>query len=72
MMGVANLGLTAVDMGLGTAIRTGAVMNDPAARSAIGVVEGQRVVAIVNVGEPAEVPPPKNRTAASACTTWVP
>ncbi|MDB4886341.1 MAG: nitroreductase [Gemmatimonadetes bacterium] len=72
MMGVANLGLAAVALGLGTAIRTGAVLDDPAARRAIGVVEGQRVVAIVNVGEAAEQPAPRSRTPAADCTTWVP
>jgi nitroreductase len=72
MMGVANIGIVATEMGLGTQIRTGAIMHDPAARSAIGVREGERVVAIVNVGEPADVPPPKLRTPAAECTTWVP
>jgi nitroreductase len=72
MMGVANLGLAAVAMGLGTAIKSGAVLNDPAARSAIGVGEGQRVVAIVNVGEPADQPADRPRTPAADCTSWVP
>ena len=56
MMGIQNLALAAVELGLGTAIRTGAVMADPAARAAAGVAENERIVAIVNVGEPAEVP----------------
>jgi nitroreductase len=72
MMAVANLGLAAVEMGLGTGIRTGAVMNDPAAREAIGVAEGERVVAIVNLGEPADVPPAKARQDAATFTTWRP
>lgn len=72
MMGVANLGLAAVAMGLGTAIRSGAVLNDPAARSAIGVGEDQRIVAIVNLGAPAEEAGPRPRTPAAALTTWVP
>lgn len=72
MMGISNLCLTAVAMGLGTAIKSGAVLNDPAARSAIGVGEGERVVAVVNVGEPAEVPAAKRRTPAAELTTWVP
>jgi nitroreductase len=72
MMGLQNLMLTAVDLGLGTAIKTGAVMDDPAARAAAGVREGERIIAVVNIGEPAEVPPPKKREPASAFTTWMP
>jgi nitroreductase len=72
MMGVENLLLAAVEMGLGTALKTGAVMDDPAARRAAGVREGERVVVVVNIGEPAEVPPPKRREPASTMTTWMP
>jgi nitroreductase len=72
MMGIENLMLTAVAIGLGTAIKTGAVMGDPAARAAAGVRDGERIVAIINIGEPAEVPSPKKREPASAFTTWMP
>jgi nitroreductase len=72
MMGIGNLALAAVELGLGTALKTGAVMSDPAARAAAGVGDGERIIAIVNVGEPAEVPPPKPREPASAFTTWMP
>jgi nitroreductase len=72
MMGIQNLALTAAEIGLGTAIRTGAVMSDPAARAAAGLRDGERIIAVVNVGEPAEVPPPKKRDSASVFTTWVP
>lgn len=72
MMGIANLSLAAVEMGLGTALKTGAVMSDPAARTAAGVGDGERIVAIVNLGEPAEVPLPKPREPASTYTTWMP
>jgi nitroreductase len=64
--------LAAVEAGLGTHIKTGAVMSDPAARAAAGVADGQRVIAIVNVGVPVEVPPPKPRQPPSAVVTWVP
>ena len=70
MMAVAHIMLGAVEMGLGTAIRTGGIMSDPAARAAVGVPEGQRIVAVVNVGVPAEVPPAKNRAAAAELTQW--
>ena len=72
MMATQNLALTAVSMGLGTHIKTGAVMNDPAARAAAGVADGERIVAVINVGEPAEVPAAKERAAAASLTTWRP
>lgn len=72
MMGIANLTLTAVELGLGTHLKTGAVMADPAARAAVGVRDDERIVAVVNIGEPAEVPPPKKREPASSYTTWLP
>ena len=72
MMGVENLALAAVELGLGTHIKTGGVMTDAAARTAVGVTEGERIVAIVNVGEPADVPPAKPRRPAPELTTWVP
>lgn len=70
MMGVQNLCLAAVELGLGTHIKTGGVMADPAARAAVGVADGERVVAIVNVGEPAEVPAAKPRQPAPDFTHW--
>ena len=72
MMAVHNITLAAVSLGLGTHIKTGAVMDDPGARSAIGVPDGERIIAIVNVGEPATIPPAKPRRAASEVTTWLP
>ena len=71
MMGIENLALAAVELGLGTAIRTGAVMADPAARAAAGVAENERIIAIVNVGEPAEMPGGPRKTPAAEYTTWV-
>ena len=71
MMAVQNLMLAAAGLGLGTHIKTGAVMQDPAARAAIGVKEGERVVAMINVGEPASVPPPKKKDPAASFTTWM-
>jgi nitroreductase len=72
MMAVQNLSLAAVEMGLGTHIKTGAVMDDPAARAAAGAASGETIVAIVNVGTPAEEPPEKQREPAAAFTTWLP
>lgn len=72
MMGVQNAALAAHEMGLGTHIKTGAVMNDPAARAAIGVADGERVVAFLNVGEPETVPAAKDRTPVAEHTVWRP
>jgi nitroreductase len=71
MMGLENLSLLAVAMGLGTHLKTGAVMADPAARAAVGVGDDERIVATVNVGVPAETPAPKPRASATSRTTWV-
>jgi nitroreductase len=71
MMAIQNLSLQAVAIGLGTQIKTGAVMADPSARAAVGVRDDERIVAIVNVGVPAETPAPKPRGAASSRTIWV-
>ena len=70
MMAIENLALTAVALGLGTHIKTGGVMGDVGARAAAGVEEGERIVAIVNVGEPAELPQPRKREPTTSFTTW--
>lgn len=71
MMAIENLALAAVDRGLGTHLKTGGVMQDVAARKAAGVKDNERIVAVVNLGQPAEVPSPKNRQSAATVTTWV-
>jgi nitroreductase len=72
MMGIQNLSLAAVELGLGTHVKTGAVLEDPAARAAVGVPNGERMVAVVNIGEPAELSAAKPRRPAGEFTTWVP
>jgi nitroreductase len=72
MMAVQNLALAAVAIGLGTHIKTGAIMDDPAARAAAGVAENERIVAVVNLGEPTETPPAKKREPAASFTIWRP
>lgn len=69
-MGLQNLALEAHAMGLGTHLKTGAVMDDPAARAAVGVPEGERVVALVEVGEPDATPDGPKRAPASERTTF--
>jgi nitroreductase len=70
-MAVQNLSLAAHAMGLGSHIKSGAVMDDPGARAAFGVAEGERVVAMIEVGVPESVPDPKTRVPARDFTTWV-
>ncbi|MDE3151632.1 MAG: nitroreductase [Gemmatimonadota bacterium] len=72
MMGVQNLMLAAHAMGLGTHLKSGAVMDDPRARAAVGVPDGERIVALVQLGEPAAAAQGKPRRAAAEFTTWVP
>jgi nitroreductase len=72
MMALQNLALAAVEMGLGTHIKTGGVMGDASARAAAGVRDDERIVAIVNLGVPADVPSAKKREPATTFTTWVP
>ena len=71
LMAVQNVSLAALAFGLGAHIKTGGVMQDPAARAAVGVGEHERIVAIVNLGEPAETPAPKERRNATELTRWV-
>jgi nitroreductase len=71
-MAVAHLCLAAVAQGLGTHIKTGAVMEDPGTRSALQVADDRRVIAMIEIGEPAEAPSPKERTPASQKTRWLP
>ena len=72
MMAIQNLSLVAVSLGLGSHIKTGAVMSDPVARAATGVADGERIVAIVNVGQPQEQMPASSRKPAADLTTWLP
>lgn len=71
-MAIQNLCLAACSMGLGTHVKSGAVMDDPEARAAVGVGEGERVIATISLGEPASEPDAKPRRAASELTTWMP
>lgn len=70
-MAIQNLLLAAHAAGLGTHLKTGAVMEDPRARAAVGVPEGERIVATIEIGVPAAVPEPKPRRPASELTRWL-
>jgi nitroreductase len=70
-MALQNLLLAATAMGLGTKIHTGDILDDALFRSALGLDETDRLVAIVDVGEPADEPAPKKRAPASEKTRWL-
>ena len=70
-MGIQNLSLVAHSMGLGTHLKTGAIMDDPAARAAVGLPEGERIVATINIGEPDGLREGQARKPATEFTTWV-
>jgi len=70
MMAVQNLMLAAEAAGLGTHLKTGAVMQDPAARAAVGVPADERIVAVIHAGEPDEAPAARPRTPAADLTHW--
>jgi len=71
-MAIQNFSLAAHALGLGTHIKTGAVMDDPSSRAAVGVADGERIIATIELGEPADIPEPKTRTPSAEHTTWVP
>lgn len=71
-MAIENLMLMAPGLGLGTHLKTGAVMSDPGARAAVGVPEGERIIAVLEIGGPAGPSLPKPRKPATAFTQWVP
>lgn len=70
-MGIQNLLLAAAGMGLGGYIHTGRILDRPTLREALGVPDDHRLVAVLDVGEPAEVPQEKARIPASERTTWL-
>lgn len=71
MIAVQNLMLGAVATGLGSHLRSGAVMDDVRTRELVGIGEGERIVALVQLGEPASVPEAKPRKSAAELTSWV-
>lgn len=71
-MAIQNMLLLATSMGLGSKVITGKIMDEAPLRELVGATEEERIVAIIHLGEPAEVMKPKPRTAASEKTRWLP
>jgi len=71
MMAVENLLIAAESLGLGTYLRTGGIMAEPALTELAGLGDGQRIVGILSLGYPADPEPPRRRRAAAELTRWV-
>lgn len=71
MMATANLMTAAQSLGLGTYLKTGGVMQDPALEDLVGLPEGHRVVGVLSLGYPVEADPPRRRRPAAELTRWL-
>jgi nitroreductase len=71
MMAVANIVTAAQALGLGTYLRTGGVMKDPALLRLAAIPENERVLAILSLGYPAEEETPRRRKPAAELTRWL-
>ncbi len=70
-MAIQNISLAATGMGLGTHIRTGMLTQDWEVQKIVGAEPGERLCALVYIGEPAETPTAKSRASGGAKTTWL-
>jgi len=70
-MGIQNVLIGAVAMGLGTHVKTGAFLDEEGMRELLGVGEGKRILALVHLGEPSEQPEAKPREPARERTRWM-
>jgi nitroreductase len=71
MMAIENLIIAAQSLGLGTYLRSGGIMSEPALAELAGLADGQRIVGVLSLGYPAEEESPRRRRAASELTRWV-
>jgi nitroreductase len=71
MMATANLMTAAQSLGLGTYLKTGGVMRDPALGQLVGLLDGYRIVGVLSLGYPAETDPPRRRRPAGDLTQWL-
>lgn len=71
MMAVANLMIAAESLGLGTYLKTGGIMRDPAVLTLARVPNDFRVVGIISLGYPADPESPRRRKPAADLTEWV-
>jgi nitroreductase len=69
-MAIQNMMLAGTELGVGTYMRTGAILHDQELRALLGLDDDRRIVAILYVGYPAEIPQ-KRRTPAPDRTVWL-
>jgi nitroreductase len=69
-MAIQNLMLSGVELGIGTYLRTGAILDDPELRELLSVEDDRRILGVVYVGYPQELPK-KRRTPAPERTVWL-
>lgn len=69
-MGIQNMMLTATSLGVGTYMRTGGLIHDPDLRALLGVEADRRILAVLYVGYPVELPQ-RRRVPASERTVWM-
>ena len=67
-MAMQNVLVAAPALGLGTHVKTGAVLDSPRAREVTGVAENERLVALVHIGVPERQPDARPRTPARELT----
>jgi len=68
---IQNMLLAATALGLGTYLRTGAIMDDERLAQLLALPEEQRVVGLIYLGYPAEEGKHKPRIAAAEKTRWL-
>ncbi len=71
-MGMQSFLLGAMAVGLGTHVKTGRILDEPETRRALGVEDDERIVALVHLGEPEDIPDSKPRVPAAERTRWLP
>jgi nitroreductase len=71
MMATANLMIAAESLGLGTYLKTGGIMREPALEALVGLPDGFRIVGVMALGFPAEPETPRKRRPAGELTRWV-
>jgi nitroreductase len=70
-MAVQNLLTAATGDGLGTYVRTGGILEEPAVQVLVQLPAGFRLIALVSVGYPAGEDAPRRRTPAAQKTLWL-
>lgn len=71
MMAIQNLIIAAESLGLGTYLRTGGIMGEPALAELVQLADGFRVVGVVSLGYPDQPDPPRRRRPIQELTRWL-